>query len=270
MGLMNLRKAVILIIIVNFILVGCAALKESRPIFPIKEYEKMLAGRLDADYVGNERCLEACHRHDKLAKDFAASTMGAFVKPGTGMPMVDCESCHGPGSLAIEGFTREIVRKEEVKGNKVACFFQTLIDWRTLPHQAQSLLCLKCHTANATFNLHDWNVSTHAINDVSCSNCHKIHAGPNLIVRPRETFEMCYKCHEDKKVEFSLPSHHPVPERKIFCTDCHDTHGTSSDKLLRKNTVKETCAQCHAEKEGPFVFEHDFLLFMTDSVSHKP
>jgi DmsE family decaheme c-type cytochrome len=58
------------------------------------------------------------------------------------------------------------------------------------------------------------------------------------------------------RAEFSLPSHHPVPEKRIFCTDCHDPHGTISDKMLRKTTIKETCTQCHAEKEGPFVFEH--------------
>lgn len=256
MGLMNLRKAVVLIIIVNFILVGCAALKESRPIFPIKEYEKMLTGRLDADYVGNERCLEACHRHDKLTKDFSASTMGAFVKPSTGMPMVDCESCHGPGSLAVEGLTREKVRKEEVKGNKVACLFQTLIDWRTLPPQAQSLLCLKCHTANATFNLHDWSAGPHATNDVSCLDCHKVHRGPDLTLKRKETPNLCLECHQDIKAELSLPSHHPMPEGKMSCVDCHEPHGTTTEKLLRGDTVKVACTRCHAEKEGPFVFEH--------------
>jgi DmsE family decaheme c-type cytochrome len=27
-------------------------------------------------------------------------------------------------------------------------------------------------------------------------------------------------------------------------------------KNLRKDTVKETCTQCHAEKDGPFLYEH--------------
>jgi len=39
------------------------------------------------------------------------------------------------------------------------------------PAQAKSLICLKCHTANATFNLHNWNASTHNMSDVSCSDC---------------------------------------------------------------------------------------------------
>jgi DmsE family decaheme c-type cytochrome len=148
------------------------------------------------------------------------------------------------------------VEHDAKEGKQTECDYDTFIDFDELPAPALSLICLKCHTANATFNLHNWNLSTHAVSDVSCSDCHRIHAGPDLIVRPRETFTMCFECHEDKRAEFYLPSHHPVPERKVICTDCHDPHGTTSDNLLRKDTVEETCTECHAEKEGPFVFEH--------------
>ena len=90
-----------------FFAVGCAALKESRPILPIKEYEKMIAGRLDADYIGTDNCLKACHVHDKIRRDFDLSTMGAQLSRESGLPLVNCESCHGPGSLAIEPLTPE-------------------------------------------------------------------------------------------------------------------------------------------------------------------
>lgn len=241
-------------------LVGCETLRASKPIVPIKEYERMIVGRIDANYVGTKNCLSACHFHDKMRMDFEASTMGAQLSGKSGMPIVDCESCHGPGSLAIEGLSPEKVKNDAEKGVQTSCNFKTLIDLKTLPSPAKSLICLKCHTANATFNLHNWDASTHSLNDVSCSDCHNIHAGPDLIVRPRETLDMCYKCHQEISALFSLPSHHPVPEKKIFCTDCHDPHGTISDKLLRKATVKETCTMCHAEKEGPFTFEHADLM----------
>lgn len=234
---------------------GCETLKSSRPILPVKEYEKLLVGRFDANYVGTANCLRACHFHDRILKDFEASTMGAQMKE-TGLPIVDCETCHGPGSLAIEGLTPEKVKEAAARGQRLACDYETFIDIKNLPAPARSLICLKCHSANATFNLHDWNSGVHALNDVSCSDCHRIHAGPDLIVRPRETYQMCFGCHEDVKAEFALPSHHPVPERKVICTDCHDPHGTTADKLLRRGTVKATCTECHADKEGPFVFEH--------------
>lgn len=231
-------------------------LKKSSPIMPLKEYEMMIVGRYDADYMGNENCLKACHFHDKIRQDLEASTMGAQMSPKTGLPLVDCESCHGPGSLAVKDITPETVEADRKKGKQTACNHKTLIDWRELPPQALSLICLKCHTANATFNLHNWNSGIHAVSDVSCSDCHKIHAGPDLIVKPQETYEMCYQCHEEVRGEFALPSHHPVPEKKVICSDCHDPHGSISGQLLRHDTRKATCTTCHAEKEGPFIFEH--------------
>ncbi|MGD1076582.1 MAG: cytochrome C, partial [Thermodesulfovibrionales bacterium] len=150
------------------IISGCETLRTSKPIIPVKEYEAMIVGRLDANYVGTHNCLSACHFHDKIRQDFDASTMGVQLSRTSGMPIVDCESCHGPGSLAIEGITPEKVEMDAKAGKQTACDYKTLINLKDLPAPAQSLICLKCHTANATFNLHNWNGSVHAFNDVSC------------------------------------------------------------------------------------------------------
>ena len=253
---MQWRKWTGLAILALYVGVGCATLKESRPILPIKKYEKMIAGRLDADYIGTDNCLKACHAHDGLRRNFDLSTMGAQLSRESGMPIVNCESCHGPGSLAVEGLTPQKVQGDAAKGRKTSCDYKSFINLKTLPAQAKALICLKCHTANATFNLHNWNAGAHSINDVSCSDCHRIHAGHNLKVKLRDMAEMCDNCHLDVKAAFALPNHHPVPEKKVFCTDCHDPHGGGNEMSLRKETVKATCTQCHPEKNGPFVFEH--------------
>jgi DmsE family decaheme c-type cytochrome len=238
------------------IFAGCESLKSSRPIGMMKEYERMIVGRLDADYVGTDTCLSACHYHDKIKRDFDASTMGVQLSAESGMPLVNCESCHGPGSLAIEGITKEKVEKDAQEGKQTECNYETFIDLKNLPAQAKSLICLKCHTANATFNLHNWNANIHNISDVSCSDCHDVHIGPDLTVRLKDMEDMCEKCHQEVKAEFLLPSHHPIREKKVFCIGCHDPHGSTTEYLLRGFSVKETCTECHAEKEGPFVFEH--------------
>jgi len=238
------------------LLSGCSSLKESKPILPIRDYEKMIVGNLYADYVGTENCLAACHEHDRLKLFFDASTMGVQLKKESGMPLVDCESCHGPGSLAIKGLTKELVEEKAKQGIKIACDFKTLIDLKNLPATAQSLICLKCHTANATFNLHNWNAGPHAINDVSCFNCHDIHAGPDLKVTPLASSKLCFSCHHIAKAQFSLPSHHPLKEGRVFCVDCHNPHGGFDGQNLYQDSVKETCFQCHPDKRGPFLYEH--------------
>jgi DmsE family decaheme c-type cytochrome len=227
---------------------GCAAMRSGRPIVPVKEYETLIAGRLDADYVGDQMCLSKCHAHDQYKKWLEASTMGAQLSPESGLPLVNCESCHGPGSLAIKNI--------QVVNGRQTCDFSTFIDLKDLPKQAQSLICLKCHTANASFNLHYWNSGVHNMSGVSCFDCHNVHQGADLKVHPREVSSLCYKCHPYIKAEFMLPTHHSVPEGRVTCLDCHEPHGSPTEKMLKEATVKETCTACHAEKEGPFAFEH--------------
>jgi len=251
-----LRKVLYVLALSAIVLAGCETLKSSKPIVPVREYERMIVGRLDANYIGTQNCLSACHYHDKLKQDFDASTMGAQLSKKSGLPLVNCESCHGPGSLATEGLTAEKVAEDAKQGKQTACDYKTLIDLKELPKPAQALICLKCHSGTSSFNLHNWNAGTHAVNDVSCFDCHNVHMGPDLVIRKSEMENMCERCHEEIRAQFAMPSHHPMHEKKIFCTNCHQPHGTPNERLLKLPNVKEVCTQCHAEKEGPFLYEH--------------
>jgi predicted CXXCH cytochrome family protein len=78
---------------------------------------------------------------------------------------------------------------------------------------------------------------------------------------PRSEETVCYSCHADVRAQFELPDHHPVPEGRMTCTDCHDPHKGSIFKgggtsLLSEN---EMCLRCHQEQQGPYVFEHEAL-----------
>lgn len=79
---------------------------------------------------------------------------------------------------------------------------------------------------------------------------------------------VCYNCHKAQEVQGKLPSHHPIDENKMVCSDCHNPHGGPAG-MLRGESVNETCFRCHAEKLGPFVFDHP-PVSEDCTICHKP
>jgi len=51
-------------------------------------------------------------------------------------------------------------------------------------------------------------------------------------------------------------SHMPVREGKVTCSNCHNPHGSITEKLIREASVNDNCYKCHAEKRGPMLWEH--------------
>jgi predicted CXXCH cytochrome family protein len=130
--------------------------------------------------------------------------------------------------------------------------------------------CTQCH-ANITNSFHDatharLTVSASQAKEIGCEACHgpasehvKSGGGAGTIINPRASPEACFRCHLDKKGEFSLPNSHPVLAGKMSCGDCHDPH--RGDAVLGSGTqlasMNETCFKCHLTQRGPFVFEHE-------------
>ena len=245
------RQLALLSLLTLMTLVACNG-KVSRPLLPVAEYEKLIVGRIDADYVGTDNCVAQCHRHDKLTNDFRHSVHGEQIKPETGLPLVNCESCHGPGSLALAN----VAEAKRLHGDKAKCESSTLLDLKKLPTQAQSLVCLRCHSSASSPGLAHWPTSIHAQHDVSCFSCHRLHEGPNQKVSHDQMAELCYQCHPDVRTQFNLSSRHPVREKRMDCFDCHDPHGSTQPKMLRGETIRDMCTRCHMDKSGPFIFEH--------------
>jgi predicted CXXCH cytochrome family protein len=77
----------------------------------------------------------------------------------------------------------------------------------------------------------------------------------------RATETVCFQCHADVRGQFSLSSHHPVPEGRMTCTECHSPHKgfahVGGSTALRSQD--ETCLKCHPSLHGPYVFEHEAM-----------
>ena len=103
-----------------------------------------------------------------------------------------------------------------------------------------------------------WNLSKHKTMDVSCVDCHSIHsAGAKKNMLKVAEPDLCFNCHRNIRAQTNKQSHHPIREGKIKCSDCHNPMGTSNIKaMLRADSVNDLCYKCHAEKRGPYAFEH--------------
>ncbi|MBI1839561.1 MAG: hypothetical protein HYR88_01760 [Verrucomicrobia bacterium] len=136
--------------------------------------------------------------------------------------------------------------------------------------------CFECHTNISR----SFAMSRHAQIQViagkggdlhGCESCHgpgSLHVAGGggrgkFIVNPGNKPEACYECHLQVRTEFNLPQHHPLPEGRMNCVQCHDPHGLDIMKPatsgLAMARVNESCATCHREQTRPHVFEHEAM-----------
>lgn len=155
-----------------------------------------------------------------------------------------CTSCHGESETHMnkpEGVV-ERPKPERVFGKN-----------SPTPVGERNGACLTCHESGKRM---DWVGSQHESRGVACASCHTVHS-PQDRVRDRLTQpDVCFTCHKEQRAQTFRISHHPIREGKVICSDCHNPHGSTGPKLLVKNSVNETCYTCHAEKRGPFLWEH--------------
>lgn len=152
---------------------------------------------------------------------------------------LQCEACHGPGAAHAASGDKTLIRNFGRKSAQSA--------------QEQNQVCMNCHRGKARIG---WIASTHESNNVVCANCHKIHADRDPVLVKARQPDVCFTCHKKERADFNKPSTHPVRFGRIACSDCHSPHGSNTTAMLAKPSVNQTCYTCHAEKRGPFLWEH--------------
>lgn len=190
----------------------------------------------DAAPVGSKTCV-ACHAVEQTQFAHTQHARAAAMNADS-----SCETCHGPGSAHAmnPADAGSIIRFTH--GSKT-------------PIPVQTATCLGCHAAGARQH---WLGSVHEARGLSCSDCHNPMArlSPEGLLAKGSINEVCAGCHQDVRAKFNRRSHMPLPEGQMSCVDCHNPHGTLTRPLLKTDTVNTTCYTCHAEKRGPFLFDH--------------
>jgi len=190
-----------------------------------------------AAFLGAEVC-QQCH-FDRW-ESYQNSPHGLADDPRTPAARNECETCHGAGGEHVDG-----------GGGRGVGGVRPFND--TMTPAEVNAVCLDCHSRGIVAL---WPGSMHESRDLACTNCHSIHSGhTKLLVQPSQP-QVCTECHRQIRAELMRPSHHPIREEKLVCTNCHNPHGTVTEKLISATSINNKCYECHAEKRGPFVFEH--------------
>jgi DmsE family decaheme c-type cytochrome len=200
---------------------------------------------------GAEGCLD-CHdaASEHPADQILRTPHGLVADPRT--PFADvrlqCETCHGRSEAHLTRLPDGTRPPPE------------LVFDRAVPHEERSAACIGCHQEAARVH---WQSSTHRLEAVACTDCHRVHVERDPVLVVESQPQVCFDCHQRQRAEFMRPSRHPVQAAGfasragvMACTDCHNPHGSVGPSELVRNTLNETCYDCHAELRGPFLWEH--------------
>ncbi|MDH4230046.1 MAG: DmsE family decaheme c-type cytochrome [Nitrospirota bacterium] len=200
------------------------------------------------DRTASAVCLQ-CHAGSEPVNALAATPHGVAADPRT----PGCVNCHGASASHAASMGQS--HPDRLFGRASAS-----------PVAERNAACMTCHQGGVRTH---WAGSTHDARQVACTSCHRIHSEHDP-VRDRVTqSDVCFTCHKEQRAQMRRPSHHPVREGKVACSDCHNPHGTLAPKMLVRDNVNHTCYQCHMEKRGPFVRTHQPVQ-EDCSICHNP
>jgi DmsE family decaheme c-type cytochrome len=198
------------------------------------------ADTLDRSLKGDAACTR-CHDETEARPVLAIYKTAHGVKADERTP--GCQSCHGPSEAHVRNATGASTRPP------------VDIDFGRGIAAARKIMetCLSCHQNGQRTH---WDGSVHQRSDVPCTACHQVHTHSDRVLTRTAQPEVCFACHKTQRAQMLRISTHPVQAGEMACSDCHNPHGSIGPKLMVKASINDTCYTCHAERRGPFLWEH--------------
>ncbi|MCP5209483.1 MAG: DmsE family decaheme c-type cytochrome [Hahellaceae bacterium] len=206
--------------------------------------EKFAEGKYSR--TGADQCLR-CHDEtsDISAMGIFKNVHGSRQVKGAPFQGLQCEACHGPAGDHVKSRLKDGEPREPMI---------TFGAGSPVPADKQDSVCMSCHQDDERQH---WAGGEHDRAGVPCASCHQVHQAHDA-VRSRETqAEACGSCHTKQLAQIHQRSSHPLQWGQLLCTDCHNPHGSANQVALKQQTINDNCYSCHAEKRGPFLWEHE-------------
>jgi len=195
----------------------------------------------DASLRGDQVCTR-CHDETESRPVLAIYKTAHGVKADSRTP--GCQSCHGASEAHVTN----------PKGTSTRPPVD--VDFNPRGANTPEILAQTCLTCHQSGQRTHWDGSEHEHNGLVCTSCHEIHTHNDRVLNKVSQPEVCFTCHTTQHAQFHRVSTHPLIAGEMGCSDCHNPHGSVGPHLMLKNSVNETCYTCHADRRGPFLWEH--------------
>jgi DmsE family decaheme c-type cytochrome len=241
------------------------------------------AGMMAQDFVGSNVC-RTCHP-DIYSTFFRNPHYKSIASGREAPADTGCESCHGPGAGHVSaGGGRETIPNAfsrmapgAIVDTCLRCHSQTIsrANIRRSEHTLSDVVCANCHSIHRSpapkYLLADQQTDLcyschttvraqfsmpfkHRVNEgsVKCTDCHNPHgsfaatwsmgARPRMVDQAVGNEQPCLACHIDKRGPFVYE--HPAV-RVDGCETCHNAHGSTNARLLKRPVTFPLCLECH-------------------------
>ena len=237
----NIAKLLIVVTFIGFCFVYLWQTKSSQ-VFSQTTQQKTVTPQ-QRDDIGKD-CKQC---HTAVVEAFVSQTHGKSAKFLENPRAATCSACHTNSQEHADKSSKTKSGADPGNPSK-------------LTSSEANQTCLQCHSQDQhTFAFQG---SKHDRKDVSCLSCHSQHHSKSeeKMLTAATTEETCLRCHTSvRKAVYQRSTHLFRTEQgtmKVGCTSCHNPHGGEAGKMLVEETTNNVCYSCHAEKRGPFLWDH--------------